>query len=122
MLSLPPSTKIFLCSESVDMRKSFDALAGLVTTHFGQNPLCCHLFVFFSRRRDCMKILLWDLDGFVLYYKRLESGTFAWLDDFDLGPNSQISSAEFAALLAGINPTTGRKQKRYKRQPELTLV
>lgn len=63
MLSLPPSTKIFLCSEAVDMRKSFDALSGLVTTHFGQNPLCGHLFVFFGRRRDCMKVLLWDLDG-----------------------------------------------------------
>lgn len=122
MLNLPPSTKIFLCSESVDMRKSFDGLSGMVQTHFGQNPLCGHLFVFFSKRRDCMKLLFWDLDGFVLYYKRLESGTFAWLNDFDLGPNSQISSAEFAALLAGINPITGRKQKRFHRAAETSLV
>ncbi|HEY9783782.1 MAG TPA: IS66 family insertion sequence element accessory protein TnpB [Candidatus Obscuribacterales bacterium] len=122
MLSLPPSTKIFLCSEPVDMRKSFDALSGLVTTHFGQNPLSGHLFVFFSRRRDCMKILLWDLDGFVLYYKRLESGTVAWLNDFGLGPNCQISSSDFAALLAGINPIKGQRQMRYRRLPETSLV
>ena len=57
MLSLPPSTKIFLCSQAVDMRKSFDALSGLIQTHFGQNPLNGHLFVFFSKSRDRMKIL-----------------------------------------------------------------
>ena len=75
MLNLTPNTKIFLCSQPVDMRKSFDGLSGMVHAFFGQNPLCGHMFVFLSRRKDRMKVLFWDLDGFVLYYKRLERGS-----------------------------------------------
>lgn len=118
MLTLPPSTKIFLCSKPIDMRLSFDGIAGMVENHFGQNPLNGHLFVFFSKRRNCMKILFWDIDGFVLYYKRLEKGTFSWIDDIDLEEGSEILSTNFALLLAGINPSNGKRQKRYKRLPE----
>jgi len=63
MLNIPSSTKIFVCTQPVDMRFSFDALSGLVHTYFGQNPLNGYLFVFFSKRRDPMKILAWDVDG-----------------------------------------------------------
>lgn len=63
MLNIPASTKIFVCVEAVDMRLSFDALSGLVHSHFGMNPLSGHLFVFVSKRRDRMKILVWDVDG-----------------------------------------------------------
>jgi transposase len=122
MLNLPPSTKIFLCSESVDMRKSFDALSGLIETHFGQNPLCGHLFVFFSKQRDRMKILFWDIDGFVLYYKRLEGGTFSWAEDLVSEKTPEILASDFALVLAGINPADGKRQKRYKRLPETSLV
>jgi len=62
MLNINPSTKVFICSQVIDMRFSFDALSGLVTTHFGMNALSGHIFVFFSRRRDRMKLLFWDLD------------------------------------------------------------
>lgn len=71
MLNIPSSTKIYVCTQPVDMRFSFDALSGLVNTHFGMNPTSGHLFVFFSKKRDRMKVLSWDLDGFLLYYKRL---------------------------------------------------
>lgn len=118
MLNLPPSTKIFLCSDPIDMRVSFDGLSGMVTKHFGLNPLCGHLFVFFSRRRDRMKILFWDLDGFVLYYKRLERGTFSWISDFDLGKEKEILSCDFALVLAGINPRDVKRQKRFQRRTE----
>jgi transposase len=121
MLNLTPSTKIYLCNQPVDMRKSFDALSGIIETHFGQNPLCGHLFVFFSKQRDRMKILFWQLDGFVLYYKRLEGGTFSWLEYLEAG-ETEILASDFELLLAGINPTTGRKQKRYRRLPETSLV
>lgn len=119
MLNIPASTKIFVCVEPVDMRLSFDGLAGMVQTHFGMNPLNGHLFVFFSRRRDRMKILVWDIDGFVLYYKRLEKGTFSWVDRLELLPGSEILSNDFALVLAGINPAEVKKQKRYRRVPEL---
>ncbi len=119
MLNIPASTKIFVCVEAVDMRLSFDALSGLVHSHFGMNPLSGHLFVFVSKRRDRMKILVWDVDGFVLYYKRLERGTFAWLDRLELLPGSQILASDFALVLAGINPTEVKRQKRYQRIPSM---
>lgn len=122
MFNLPPNTKIFLCSLPVDMRKSFDGLSGMVTSHFGQNPLCGHLFVFFSRRKDRMKVLFWDIDGFVLYYKRLERGTFSWLSDSIFGDNNQISAPDFALLISGINPTKIVRQNRYHRMPETSKV
>lgn len=119
MLNIPSSTKIYVCTQPVDMRFSFDALAGLVNTHFGMNPASGHLFVFFSKKRDRMKVLSWDLDGFLLYYKRLERGTFSWLDNVELLPGSEILSTDFALVLAGINPATGTRSKRYQRVPIL---
>jgi len=104
MLNLTPNTKIFLCSQPVDMRKSFDGLSGIIHSYFGQNPLSGHLFVFLSRRRDRMKVLFWNLDGFVLYYKRLERGTFSWILDSISSDNNEIDSNEFALLLSGLNP------------------
>jgi len=121
MLNLPPSTKIFLCNESVDMRKSFDALSGLVQAHFGQNPLCGHLFVFFSKQRDRMKILFWDIDGFVLYYKRLEGGSYSWVDEARSGMGAEILATDFSLLLAGINPSDLHRTNRYRRLPETSL-
>lgn len=122
MLNIPASTKIFVCAQPVDMRYSFDALSGLVETHFGLNALSGHLFVFFSRKRDRMKILTWDVDGFVLYYKRLERGTFSWIDTLELLPGSEILSTDFALVLAGINPDEVKRQKRYRRVPSLGEV
>lgn len=104
MLNIPTSTQVFLCAEPVDMRQSFDALCGLVQSHFGKNPVCGNFFVFFSRRKDRMKILFWNIDVFVLYYKRLERGTFSWIAEARGGDNPAISSTEFALLLSGINP------------------
>ena len=119
MLNIPASTKIFICTQPVDMRLSFDGLAGLVQTHFGMNALSGHLFVFFSRRRDRMKLLAWDVDGFVLYYKRLEQGTFSWVDNLHLLPGSEILATDFTLVLAGINPADVKRSKRYKRIPAL---
>ncbi len=122
MLNIPASTKIFVCAQPVDMRQSFDALSGLVEQYFGQNPLNGHFFVFFSKRRDRMKILAWDIDGFVLYYKRLEQGTFSWVGDLSLLEGSEILAADFALVLAGINPSEVKRQKRYCRIPELSRI
>lgn len=71
MLSLGPTTRIFLCVTPVDMRKSFDSLAGLVNDVFEQDVFCGDLFVFRNREETKMKILFWERDGFVLWYKRL---------------------------------------------------
>lgn len=120
MLTIPASTKIFVCTIPVDMRYSFDALCGLVTTHFSMNPINGHYFVFFSKRRDRMKIIFWDVDGFVLYYKRLEEGSFSWLDRLQLLPNGEILARDFALVLRGINPSELKFPQRYDRVPQLT--
>ena len=69
---LSAAVRIFLCTRPTDMRKGFDGLTGLVREDFGQDPLTGHLFLFLNRRRDRIKILFWDHDGLVLYYKKQE--------------------------------------------------
>lgn len=128
MLALSPSTRVFICSNPIDMRYSFDALSGLVTSHFGMSPLCGHIFVFFSRRRDRMKLLFWEIDSFSLYYKRLDRGTFSWLTELDLDDGEEIQATDFAAILTGVNPCSTSKRKRSKNHykapavPPLQLV
>lgn len=127
MLSINPPTRVFLCSQVIDMRFGFDALAGLVTSHYGMNPVCGHIFVFFSRRRDRMKLLFWDSEGFVLYYKRLETGTFSWIDALDLNEGGEIEASDFAMMLTGINQPRTKAQHKRKNPtaphvPPLVLV
>jgi transposase len=121
MLNLNPSSRVFLCSQEVDMRYSFDALSGLVTSHFGMNPLCGHIFVFLSRSRNRIKLLFWDADGFALYYKRLERGTYSWIQDLDLAAGGEIEASDFAMILTGINPAQEprRNRKRNKMIPKV---
>ena len=76
MLSLPESVRIFLCTQPVDMRKGFDSLAAIVQTELGEDLFSGHLFVFKSRRGNRIKLLYWDRDGLVLFYKRLEKNIF----------------------------------------------
>src|SRR3974377_1022298 len=77
MISLPHAVRVFLHTPATDLRKGFDALSGLVTSAFGQDPTSGHLFLFVNRRRDRIKILYWDHgDGLAIWYKRLEVGSF----------------------------------------------
>ena len=71
MLSLPTSTKLYLATVPVDMRKAVDGLSVLVNTDLRQDPQSGHLFIFYNRARNKLKCLYWDKNGFVLYYKRL---------------------------------------------------
>ncbi len=76
MLNIPESLRIFVARSPVDFRKQFDGLAGIVRAEFGHDPFCGHLFVFFNKRRDKIKLLMFEHTGFWLHYKRLERGTF----------------------------------------------
>ena len=97
------------------MRCGFDRLAERVRVIIGQDPLGGHLFVFRSRRGDRMKILLWDRDGFVLWYKRLESGVFK-LPRMSVGSRSiEIRASELAMILDGIDVSKLKRVRRYER-------
>jgi len=72
MMHLPASVRVYLCLTACDMRKSFDGLHALVREHLELDAFAGHLFVFASRRRDRVKILYWDRDGFAVWCKRLE--------------------------------------------------
>ena len=77
MIHLPASVRVYLCLTPCDMRKSFDSLQALVREHLELDAFAGHLFVFASRRKDRVKILYWDRDGFAVWSKRLEEGTYA---------------------------------------------
>ena len=69
MLSLPPSVRVFVATGPVDLRKSFDTLAGVVRAQFGQEPLDGHIFVFIGRERTSVKVLWWDRTGYAILHK-----------------------------------------------------
>jgi transposase len=114
VIHLPASVRVYLCLEPCDMRKSFDGLAGLVRGHLGMDPLTGHLFVFGSRRRDRVKILYWDRDGYALWAKRLEEGTYALPFAQPGEPvKNEITVQELSALLSGIDLGKAIRRRRY---------
>ena len=113
MLSLPAKVRVLFCTRATDMRKSFDGLHGLVLEVLRQDPQSGDLFVFLNRRRDRLKILLWEGDGLAIWYKRLESGTFAL--PASSGDSLALSSAQLSLLLSGIDLAQTRPRKRYRR-------
>jgi transposase len=97
------------------MRRSFDGLQAMVTNVMDLDALAGHLFVFANRRRDRVKILYWDRDGFAVWAKRLEEGTYA-MPFQDGAARQEISSAELGALLSGIDLSQAKRRKRYHRK------
>ncbi len=115
MLSIPPAVRIWLASEPVDLRRSFDALAEEVRQQLKADPLSGHLFVFRNKRSDRVKLLYWDEDGFVIIYKRLEQGTFHWPRPQPGESSVKVRAAELAMLLDGIDWQDAPRRRRYHR-------
>jgi transposase len=111
MLGLSPGLRVFLAVEPADMRKGFDGLAQLVRDQIAQDPLSGHLYVFRNRRRDRIKILYWDSDGWALWMKRLEKGSFRFPEAH--GGRVEVTPAEMAAILEGIDLSRARRFPRY---------
>jgi transposase len=114
MLSLPPSTRVFVATKPADMRRGFDGLFALVRDFLGEDPLSGHLFVFRNRIGDRLKILWWDRDGLAIWYKRLEQGTFRFPSAGDEA-RLEMTAADLQLVLQGIDPTKVKRSKRYQR-------
>ena len=114
MIMLPSAVRIFLCTRSTDLRKSFDGLSGLVQECFDQELLTGHLFLFLNRRRDRIKILYFDRDGLAIWYKRLEEGSFQMPQPVTQD-GVELQPAQLAMLLSGIDLHTARQRKRFRR-------
>jgi transposase len=120
VLSVAPAVRVLLCVAPTDMRRGFDTLAGMVRQHLGGDPLSGHLFVFRSRSASRVKVLYWDRDGFALWYKRLERGTFRFPDPAD-GPAAaaavEVSAADLLMLLEGVDLKSVRRGPRFALPP-----
>jgi transposase len=95
------------------MRKSFDGLIAIVRNVLEADPLADHLFVFLNRRHSLMKILYWDGDGFVIWYKRLETGTFRFPIPTDSSHSVEITRAGLSMILEGIDISKHPRRKRF---------
>lgn len=99
MLTLPANVRIFLCKNPVNMRKSFEGLGAIIEQLFPGELLSGALFIFLNRQRNCLKALYWDRDGFAIWYKRLEKGSFVCN-----AQSNNMDRREFLMLLEGIVP------------------
>lgn len=99
----PEGSKVYLAREPVDLRKSIDGLSILVSQVLEQDPFSTQLFVFVNRRKDKLKALYWDRNGFVLYYKRLERGVFPWPEIDAEHATLVIDQRQLQWLLSGLS-------------------
>lgn len=113
MLTLPTAVRIYVAAEPVDMRRGFDTLAAMARDRAGQDPRSGHLFVFFSRHADRVKILFWDRTGFCLFYKRLERGVFRLPVVPKDATAFELTAADLALILEGIDLGAAARRRRY---------
>jgi transposase len=113
MLSFPPSpqVKIFVCREPVDMRKSFDGLSAVVVNVVDHDPQSGHLFVFFNKRKNRMKALVYEPTGCWVLAKRLAAGRFQIFDRVGADKGRfEVTASELALILDGIDLRSLRRQ------------
>ena len=114
MLNFSAGVQVYLCSQPIDLRKSFDGLCGLVESTFHRSVLDGHLFLFVNKRRDRVKAIWWERDGLAIYYKRLEAGRFELPAAASDGAHATLDAVSLAMLLGGVPLATPRR-KRYSR-------
>jgi transposase len=123
ILNLPPTVRVFLGGEPIDLRKSFDGLAAAVSGVLRRDPLSGHLFVFVNRRADRIKVIWYDSNGFALFYKRLERGRYHWLADAQAREAcTEIRAAELALILQGIDLRGARRRRAWSPQRRVTSL
>lgn len=118
MLTLPASVRIYVAAEAVDLRRGFDGLAAATRSVIREDPLSGHLFVFTNRRRNRVKVLVWDRTGYLLLYKRLERGTFHLPTQPEVGcRHVELDAGELGLMLEGVDLRGAQRRKRWRRLP-----
>jgi transposase len=121
-MMLPGSVRVFVAVQPTDLRRGFDGLCNLVRTELMTDPLNGHVFVFYNRGRNRLKLLWWDRNGYIIVYKRLESGRFG----FPVVPRTgapgehlrvEVSPSDLSILLEGLVPDEHRKRRYFYRSP-----
>jgi len=115
MLHLSPSCQYYLYHSPTDMRKGFDSLSGVVQQHMQLDVLSGSIFIFMNKKRNQVKLLLWEGDGLSVYYKRLEKGTYE--RPAATGPSSSItiSAQQLQFILQGVSFQKINFRVRYKK-------
>lgn len=116
MLTLSPATRVFVALDATDMRKQFDGLVALARDVLKADPYSGHVFAFCNRRRDRLKLLVFDRSGFWVHAKRLEGGTFAWPTAKDGAARLEWRADELALLLSGVDPAQAVRRKWWSRE------
>ena len=117
MLTLPSSVRIYIAAEPVDLRRGFDGWAA-ATRSLLRDPLRGHLFCLLNKRKNRIKVLVWDRTGYVVLYKRLERGTFALPTQPAPGRGQvEVDAAEFGLMLEGLDLRGARRRPRWYRSP-----
>lgn len=118
MLTLPASVRIYVAAEAMDLRRGFDGLAAATRSVIREDPLSGHLFVFTNRRRNRVKVLVWDRTGYLLLYKRLERGTFHLPASPVAGcRHVELDAGELGLMLEGVDLRGARRRERWTRLP-----
>ena len=118
MLTLPASVRIYVAAEAVDLRRGFDGLAAATRSLIREDPLNGHLFVFLNRRRNRIKLLVWDRTGYLLVYKRLERGTFHLPTQPVPGDRHvEMDAGDLGLMLEGVDLRGAVRRERWRRLP-----
>lgn len=118
MLHLSSACNYYLYRGNTDMRKGFDSLSGLVSSQMQLNALSGSVFIFLNKKHNQVKLLLWEGDGFALYHKRLEEGTYELPAGDDTNESFSISNQQLQLILQGISLKSVRRRKRYQHNSE----
>jgi transposase len=118
VLTLPAAVRIYVAAEAVDLRRGFDGLAAATRSLIREDPLSGHLFVFLNRRKNRIKLLVWDRTGYLLLYKRLERGTFHLATEPTAGQRHvEVDAGELGLMLEGVDLRGAGRREQWRRLP-----
>ena len=114
MLHLSPAVRYYLYTGHTDMRKGFDSLCGIVSAQMALDTLSGAVFIFINKKRNQVKLLLWEGDGLSLYYKRLERGTYE-RPESETTTSTSLSYQQLQFILQGVALQKIRYRRRYQK-------